>query len=575
MSLYFYNEKEDENKEESINNYKDLFLEYTTNPPTLESALQQMFVNSGINTNNANQFIQDIITKTEKVYNKNIDKIKIKYPNINKEDIKIISAYTCESMDKNYSPYRILNQNLVSENRILGIRNISKYLFIFLKSLRKLEKYHPNSNSQFLYRCIRGNVKINYDMYNPKSVPFIPGKVKTFWSFTSTSPNAKSTYDFLQKTNNSSNKSGTIFTLTGNIWGYDITLLNYFGENEILLEPERKFLVNEVLPPINGIIHIRCNIQETPLVLSDIINNNINNNSSNIQNPLTNVNIWVRFFTQDKILDVSFQCSISNKIGQYINKLVEINPKLLNKKLIFLYNGRILDEYKSFKENQIKNKDEICVTYQEINNNLVDMNDIMSVNFISGDQSINYNVPCLKSDKFKKCKEKLLKEFPQMNTKKNYFMANGLLIDENKTMIENKIKSGDNILININDDNDNDDINIPPVQTGSILQFPPGSMVPVQDENSNVYVPYQPIASQQLEMMKINFIDIDQNIDYSLSCNKDTLLKKCEEKLFNKYPYLKSKNLYYLCNERILDRNKSLKYNRIKSGDKIIALFDD
>ena len=67
MSLYFYNEKEDENKEESINNYKDLFLEYTTNPPTLESALQQMFVNSGINTNNANQFIQDIITKTEKV----------------------------------------------------------------------------------------------------------------------------------------------------------------------------------------------------------------------------------------------------------------------------------------------------------------------------------------------------------------------------------------------------------------------------------------------------------------------------------------------------------------------------
>ena len=140
MSLYFYNEKEDENKEESINNYKDLFLEYTTNPPTLESALQQMFVNSGINTNNSDQFIQDIITKTEKVYNKKIDKIKIKYPNINKEDIKIISAYTCESMDKNYSPYKILNQNLVSENRILGIRNISKYLFIFSQIIKKTRK---------------------------------------------------------------------------------------------------------------------------------------------------------------------------------------------------------------------------------------------------------------------------------------------------------------------------------------------------------------------------------------------------------------------------------------------------
>ena len=574
MSLYFYNEKEDENKEESINNYKDLFLEYTTNPPTLESALQQMFVNSGINTNNSNQFIQDIITKTEKVYNKNIDKIKIKYPNINKEDIKIISAYTCESMDKNYSPYKILNQNLVSENRILGIRNISKYLFIFLKSLRKLKKYYPNSNSQFLYRCIRGNVKINYDMYNPKSVPFIPGKIKTFWSFTSTSPNAKSTYDFLQKTNNSSNKSGTIFTLTGNIWGYDITLLNYFGENEILLEPERKFLVNEVLPPINGIIHIRCNIQETPLVLSDIINNNINNNSSNIQNPLTNVKIWVKFFTQDKILNHLLHCSISNKIGQYINELVEINPILLNKKLIFLYNGRILDEYKSFKENQIKDRDKICVTYQEINNNLVDMNDIMSVNFISGDQSINYNVPCLKSDKFKKCKEKLLKEFPKMNIKKIYFLANGLIIDENLTMTENKIKSGDNIFININD-NDIDDINMPPVQAGSLLQpLPPGSLFPVRDESSNVYLPYQPIASQQLEKIKICFESVDGNVNYSLSCNKNTIFKKCEEKLFNKYPFLKAKNIY-LCNGKMLDRNESLKYNGIKSGDRILIVCVD
>ena len=572
MSLYFYNEKEDENKEESINNYKNLFLEYTTNPPTLENALQQMFINSGININNVNQLIQDIIIKTEKVYNKNIDKIKIKYPNINKEDIKIISAYTCESMDKNYSPYRILNQNLVSENRILGIRNISKYLFIFLKSLRKLQKYYPNSNSQFLYRCIRGNVKINYDMYNPKSVPFIPGKIKTFWPFTSTSPNAKSTYDFLQKTNNSSNKSGTIFTLTGNIWGYDITLLNYFGENEILLEPERKFLVNEVLPPINGIIHIRCNIQETPLVLTDIINNNVNNNSQNIQNPLNNLKIWVQFFTPDKKLNHLLHCSISNKIGQYINKLIEINPKLLNKKLIFLYNGKILNEYKSFQENKIKDRDKICVTYQEINNNMVDMNDIMSVNFISCDQSINYNVPCLKSDKFKKCKEKLLKEFPKMN-KKIYFLANGLIIDENLTMIENKIKSGDNILININD---NDDINMPPVQAGSLLQpLPPGSLFPVRDESSNVYFPYQPIASQQLEMIKIYFKSNDVNIDYSLHCNKNTIFKKCEEKLFNKYPYLKAKNLFYLCKGNPLDRNESLDKNGIKSEDLIIIYVDD
>ena len=75
-------------------------------------------------------------------------------------------------------------------------------------------------------------------------------------------------YEFLNEEEN--NKSGTIFTLTGKIWGYDITLFNYFNENEILIEPERKFIIDEVLPPINGIIHIRCDIQDNPLVLIDI-----------------------------------------------------------------------------------------------------------------------------------------------------------------------------------------------------------------------------------------------------------------------------------------------------------------
>ena len=70
------------------------------------------------------------------------------------------------------------------------------------------------------------------------------------------------------------NKSGTIFTLAGKIWGYDITLFNYFGENEILLEPERKFYVEEVMPPINGVIHIRWIYKDTPLVLPVLFNNN-------------------------------------------------------------------------------------------------------------------------------------------------------------------------------------------------------------------------------------------------------------------------------------------------------------
>ena len=273
MSLYFYNENENNKKEESINNYAFIFREFTKKVPNLKNALKQLFINSGGAIEQLNFYIQDIISKTDIIIKKNFNKIKLKYPNINEEDIRIISSYTLESsFNTNFSPYKLLNTNLVSENRQEGINNISKYLYIFLNSLRKLQRYYPNSNQKFLYRCLKGNVAINNDIFNPKIVPYIAGNTKIFWGFTSTTCYAKTAYDFLNKEINN-NKSGTIFTLSGSIWGYDISLFNYYGENEILLEPERKFIVEEVLPPINGIIHIRCIFQDTPLVLSNLYNN--------------------------------------------------------------------------------------------------------------------------------------------------------------------------------------------------------------------------------------------------------------------------------------------------------------
>ena len=267
MSLHFYTEKEEYSKEESVNNYKDLFNDYEHNPPTLSDALNQIFINSGVTEDKLIDLIEDIISKTEKVINKNIKEIKNKYPKVSLEDSKIISSYTCESKDNRYSPYKILNKNLVSDNREKGLRNISKYIFILLKSLRKLDKYYPNEKEKYLYRCIRSKVNINYDIFNKKLEPYIMGKTKTFWGFTSASPDIKMTYNFLNGEEN--NKCGTIFTLAGKVWGYDITLFNYFNEKEILLEPERKFTIDEVIPPINEIIHIRCDMQDNPIILND------------------------------------------------------------------------------------------------------------------------------------------------------------------------------------------------------------------------------------------------------------------------------------------------------------------
>lgn len=241
MSLLFYCEEEENKKEESIDKYKVLFEECRNKSIALTEALNQMFSSSNIEKDIINVLIDDIITKSKKKIETNFSKIEEKYPNITEEDAIIISSYTCESVNDNYSPYKILNKNLVSDDRKSGIMKINKYLYILLRSLRKLPRYYLNKESKYLYRCIK--VKVNYmiDPTNKKSVPYIEGNKKTFWGFTSTSKYIRTTYKFLNEDNNF--KSGTVFTLYGDIWGYNITLFNYFNEEEILLEPERIFVI--------------------------------------------------------------------------------------------------------------------------------------------------------------------------------------------------------------------------------------------------------------------------------------------------------------------------------------------
>ena len=49
MSLNYYNEEEDYKKEESVNNYKDLFISYEKELPSLTDALNQMFKSKNLN----------------------------------------------------------------------------------------------------------------------------------------------------------------------------------------------------------------------------------------------------------------------------------------------------------------------------------------------------------------------------------------------------------------------------------------------------------------------------------------------------------------------------------------------
>lgn len=131
-------------EEESINNYADIFMAYISKPPTLIEALEQLF--NSTRNENSNDIIKEIIYLSKNTIDRNFDKIKQIYPKISKEESIIIATYIVEM--KNTSIYSIINRTL--NNDMKNIKNISKYLYLFIKSLRKLKKYCDSK--YYIYR---------------------------------------------------------------------------------------------------------------------------------------------------------------------------------------------------------------------------------------------------------------------------------------------------------------------------------------------------------------------------------------------------------------------------------------
>ena len=78
---------------------------------------------------------------------------------------------------------------------------------------------------------------------------------------------------------------------------------------------------------------------------------------------------------------------------------------------------------------------------------------IYSVQFISVDQKINYNIPCKNTDIFVDIEEILLNEYPEYKDKELYYHANSSKVKRFKTMEENGIKNNDDkIMVYIYDE---------------------------------------------------------------------------------------------------------------------------
>ena len=160
-------------------------------------------------------------------------------------------------------------------------------------------------------------------------------------------------------------------------------------------------------------------------------NQNMNNNLLNELNKYKNENI---------------------KLKEQINKLQQENNKLKHDLQISQQNiTNFTDKIQNLKM-KLKNKEK---ELNDMKNNLVnngnvkqyvDFNNIIVINFMSGDGVINnIGIKCLKTDTFAEVEEKLYKTFNEYRETNNVFLHGGNVVLRFKTIEQNNIKDGDKV----------------------------------------------------------------------------------------------------------------------------------
>ena len=96
----------------------------------------------------------------------------------------------------------------------------------------------------------------------------------------------------------------------------------------------------------------------------------------------------------------------------------------------------------TLKENEIKDlKDKI--QNNAIKNKNVNYDDIIVVNFVSMDSTVQCGIKCLPTDTFAEVEEKLYKRYDNLRDTNNMFTANAKPVLRFKKIFENNIKDGD------------------------------------------------------------------------------------------------------------------------------------
>ena len=162
--------------------------------------------------------------------------------------------------------------------------------------------------------------------------------------------------------------------------------------------------------------------------------------------------IEIKFCSTDKDINYPIICKDTDNFLKLKEKLYLEYPLLKNNFNCFLINGNIINESENLIKNGIKNGDSIIILSDEPKSQPKINAEIRAVNFISFNQNFQFPVPCKSSDNFSVLEKILFREHPELRNKKVYYLANGTTVNTRKTLEQNMIKNGTNILVGTIDD---------------------------------------------------------------------------------------------------------------------------
>ena len=135
--------------------------------------------------------------------------------------------------------------------------------------------------------------------------------------------------------------------------------------------------------------------------------------------------------------------SLRTKIQKLQNENQNLNnANILNKENMKYYQTNI-NEIKELKQT-IK---ELESKLRKLDKKNISINDVIVLNFISQDKSIQTVIPCVADDTFAEVEERLYQTFDNYRNTNNRLLYKGNTILRFKKIKENKIKNGDIILI--------------------------------------------------------------------------------------------------------------------------------